>query len=100
VIACEELSLGRLSDKVALITGAARGIGEAIARAFVREGADVYLTDIDSQAAEAVVDELGTRAMFTNLDGVFLGCKYAIRAMRPAKKGSIINVSWIAATPQ
>jgi NAD(P)-dependent dehydrogenase (short-subunit alcohol dehydrogenase family) len=29
----------------------------------------------------------------TNLDGVFLGCKYAIRAMRPAKRGSIINVS-------
>ncbi len=29
----------------------------------------------------------------TNLDGVFLGCKYAIRAMRPAGKGSIINIS-------
>jgi NAD(P)-dependent dehydrogenase (short-subunit alcohol dehydrogenase family) len=29
----------------------------------------------------------------TNLDGVFLGCKYAVRAMRPMKKGSIINIS-------
>ena len=29
----------------------------------------------------------------TNLDGVFLGCKHAIRAMRPARRGSIINIS-------
>jgi len=28
-----------------------------------------------------------------NLDGVFLGCKHAIRAMRPARTGSIINIS-------
>ena len=144
--------MARLTGKIALITGAARGIGEAIARAFVHEGAHVYVTDVASDAGEATVRALGGRAVFrrldvrdkedwsrvtaeavsshgrldvlvnnagitgvesglvahdpenatlegwrrvhrTNLDGVFLGCKYAIRAMRPNKSGSIINIS-------
>jgi len=144
--------LDRLSGKIALITGAARGIGEAIARSFVREGANVYLTDIETDAGEARARDLGGRAIFrrldvrdeqdwahvtaevisqqgrldvlvnnagitgfeagfvahdpenanledwravhrTNLDGVFLGCKYAIRVMRQFKTGSIINIS-------
>ncbi|HEY6456962.1 MAG TPA: SDR family oxidoreductase [Steroidobacteraceae bacterium] len=144
--------LARLSGKIALITGAARGIGEAMARAFVHEGAYVYVTDIERGAGEAVVRDLGARAVFrlldvreeehwsvvtteavamqgrldvlvnnagitglesgfvahdpenasleewrtvhrTNLDGVFLGCKYGLRAMRPMKTGSIINIS-------
>jgi len=144
--------MARLIGKVALISGAARGIGEAIARSFVQEGAFVYLTDIDADGGEALARELGTQAIFrrldvrdeqnwarvtddatssqgrldivvnnagvtgfeggavahdpenarledwravhsTNLDGVFLGCKYAVRAMRPMKKGSIINIS-------
>jgi len=144
--------LGRLNGKIALITGAARGIGEAISRAFVHEGAYVYVTDIKSDAGEAVARDLGERAAFrlldvreetdwsrvtaevvlsqgrldilvnnagiagfeseivahdpenadlddwrsvhrTKLDGVFLGCKYAIRKMRPMKTGSIINIS-------
>lgn len=141
-----------MNGKIALITGAARGIGEAIARTFAREGADVYLTDIEANGGEALAREMGGRAIFrrldvreekdwvrvtaevlsshgrldvvvnnagitgfesgfvahdpenasledwravhrTNLDGVFLGCKYAIRAMRPMKTGSIINIS-------
>lgn len=144
--------MARLDGKVALVTGAARGIGEAIARSFLREGADVYLTDIATDTGEALARDLGNRAIFrrldvrneqdwasvtaevisargrlnvvvnnagitgfeagvvahdpenasledwravhrTNLDGVFLGCKYAIRAMRPLKTGSIINIS-------
>lgn len=144
--------MARLEGKIALISGAARGIGEAIARAFVHEGALVYLTDIQGTLGEAAAAALGARAFYrqldvrdeqdwarvtaevlaahgrldvvvnnagitgfeggigahdpeqasledwravhrTNLDGVFLGCKYAIRAMRPTKSGSIINIS-------
>lgn len=58
----------RLSGKVALITGAARGIGTAIARSFVREGASVYVTDIDTRAGEELARELGSRATFERLD--------------------------------
>src|ERR1700722_16773652 len=147
-----EFLMARLNGKITLSSGAARGIGEAIARSFVLEGALVYLTDIETNSGETLERELGTRAIFrrldvrdeqdwarvtaevisshsrldvvvnnagiigfeggvvahdpentsledwravhrTNLDGVFLGCKYAIRAMRHTKTGSIINIS-------
>ena len=143
---------GRLATKVALVTGAARGIGEAIARAFVAEGARVYLTDIRDDEGSRLAAALAPQASYhrldvrdepawqtlisallaaegrldivvnnagitgfengvlahdpehaaladwravhqTNLDGVFLGCKYAIRAMRKTGSGSIINIS-------
>lgn len=142
----------RLEGKIALITGAARGIGEAIARAFVHEGARVYLSDINDALGAQTAATLGELASYlhldvreeqdwisaaalllgahggvdvvvnnagitgfedgdfahdpenatldawrsvhrTNLDGVFLGCKYAIKAMRPRKAGAIINIS-------
>jgi NAD(P)-dependent dehydrogenase (short-subunit alcohol dehydrogenase family) len=144
--------MGRLDNKIALVTGAARGIGEAISEAFLREGATVVLTDIRDAPGRDVATRLGPKASYehldvreeshweatidrllerfgrldilvnnaaitgldedpgphdpehapleawaavhrTNLDGVFLGCRYAIRAMRPTRTGSIINMS-------
>ncbi len=144
--------MARLSNKVAVVTGAARGIGQSIAKAFVAEGATVVLTDIRDDDGKAAADAIGPRASYrrldvrnerdwssvldgvieqhgrldalvnnagitgfeegarphdpehaeldawravfaTNLEGVFLGCKHAIRAMRRSGRGSIINIS-------
>jgi len=144
---------GRLNGKIALVTGAARGIGEAVARAFADEGAVVIVTDIDEDGGLGVAASIGAeQARFerldvreeadwirvvdgalarhgrldvvvnnagitgfesgvlahdpehaaladwravhaTNLDGTFLGCKHAIRAMRATGRGSIVNIS-------
>lgn len=143
--------MGRLEGRVALITGAAQGIGAAVAAAFIREGASVVCSDFRVEAGQKSAASLGAAARFleldvreeshwqrvmasieqserrldivvnnagisgfeegftphdpehadleswrrvhrTNLDGVFLGCKHAIRMMRPAGTGSIINI--------
>jgi 3-oxoacyl-[acyl-carrier protein] reductase len=61
----------RFKDQVALVTGAGRGIGKAIALALAREGADIGLAEIDEQAARATAEEitaLGRRAFFKRAD--------------------------------
>ncbi len=59
---------GRLQGKVAIITGAARGMGATHARAFVAEGARVVLSDLAEDEGRALARELGTAAHFVRHD--------------------------------
>ncbi|ORE87270.1 dehydrogenase [Oceanococcus atlanticus] len=146
----------QLDGKVALVTGAGRGIGAACAEALAQAGAAVMITDIDLEACQALVtrlreqgchadcmqqdvvdeatweevvsqtiDRLGgfdvlvnnagiltgalvetdtleqvRRINSVNIDSIFLGMKYAARAMKPdgpaGRGGSIINMSSVA----
>jgi NAD(P)-dependent dehydrogenase (short-subunit alcohol dehydrogenase family) len=61
----------RLADKIAVVTGAGRGIGEAIARAFVREGAAVIIAERDERTGEATAAALrakDAKARFVQTD--------------------------------
>ena len=136
--------MGRVTDKVAIITGAASGLGLASARRLAEEGARVVLADINLEQGQAVADEI-PGARFEHLDvtreanwialidkviadvgrldillncagivrlasiedtteeiwrqinavgtdGTFFGCKHALRVMKVAGGGSIINM--------
>lgn len=138
--------MSELKGARCVVTGGARGIGEAICAAFHRAGGEVVLTDIDAErgrkaasaigcefapldvrceadwealaerlpCADVVVNNAGItgfegepaahdpehatlanwRAVHAvNTDGTFLGCRYALRAMRARGDGSIINIS-------
>jgi 3alpha(or 20beta)-hydroxysteroid dehydrogenase len=64
----EHTVTGRLDGRVAIVTGAARGIGEATARRFAEEGARVVLTDILEDEGRAVAGDLGEVALFHRHD--------------------------------
>jgi 3-oxoacyl-[acyl-carrier protein] reductase len=59
---------GRLANRTALVIGAARGIGEGIARRFVMEGAAVLIADTEVEAGEALASSLGASASFVATD--------------------------------
>lgn len=142
--------MARLEGKVALISGAASGIGQKTAQLMALEGATVFLSDIRDLEGEKSAAEIGDTARYLNLDvtqeasweaavesvmdaaghldilvnnagipgagikleemeletwhrcisicldGVFLGVKHGIRAMKQGTGGSIINISSIA----
>lgn len=143
--------MARVKGKTALVTGAASGIGRAIAVLLAKEGAEVVVTDINEEAGLEVVDEItsdGGKAFFqmlnvtdevawtqasaaviercgtldilvnnagitergntedisfsdwqevinVNLNGVFLGTQSAIKMMKDAGGGAIINIASI-----
>jgi 3(or 17)beta-hydroxysteroid dehydrogenase len=145
--------MARVDGKVAIVTGAASGLGRADAEALVREGARVVVTDVNAAGVEQLAGELNARRAGSALaltqdvrdearwqqvvdaavskfgglhvlvnnagvvqictpesctleqfrfhntvmsEGVFLGCRTAIPAMKHSGGGSIVNVSSIA----
>jgi len=60
--------MGKLDEKVAIVTGGARGMGKATAELFIKEGARVYITDVLDDEGTAVANELGDSASFHHLD--------------------------------
>lgn len=58
----------RLKDKVAIVTGAASGMGASTARIFAREGAKVVLTDLNEAEGSKIAKEIGAKAAFVKHD--------------------------------
>jgi len=79
----------RFDGKVAVVTGAGGGIGEAYATALHAEGASVVVADIDEDGGARVVAELGERALFVRTDVSDIASTDAMAAATMAEFGRI-----------
>jgi 3-oxoacyl-[acyl-carrier protein] reductase len=62
------MTAGERAERVAIVTGAARGIGRAIAERLVRDGLRVAIVDVDGPAANAAAQDIGARALAVTCD--------------------------------
>lgn len=60
--------MGKLDNKVAIITGASQGMGASHAKLFIKEGAKVVITDVKEDKGTELAKELGDNAMFVKQD--------------------------------
>src|SRR5918997_120970 len=60
--------MGMLDNKVAIVTGGARGIGRAVATRFIADGASVVIADVDESAGNATAAEMGPHCRFVRAD--------------------------------
>ena len=82
-----------LQGRKALISGAAQGLGRAIAGLFVERGAQVMLADIDEAGAAKAADELGPMARSVRCD-VTEGCRLGRAPSRPPPPPSAASTRW------
>ena len=70
--------MGQLNGRTAIVTGAGEGIGRSVARAFVAEGANVLVAEIDEDLGEDAAAEFGDASEFISTD---VGERAAVEAM-------------------